>query len=66
MSKFTTYSRPYNSSILKDLEKIDKDIKEEKVKEKPDKEKLTILRQEQLLKGMQLNINNNRKNLIPW
>ena len=42
------YGNPYNPDVLKDLETIKGEIKDEMKKEEPDHEKLLELRQKQL------------------
>ena len=62
------YGTQFNPNVLKDLKKINEKIVEENEKEKPDKEMILKLRQELLMRGMELNtgyINNYRRN-IPW
>ena len=62
------YGTQFNPNGLKDLKKINEKIVEENEKEKPDKEMILKLRQELLMRGMELNtgyINNYRRN-IPW
>ena len=62
------YGTQFNPNVLKDLKKINEKIVEENEKEKPDKEMILKLKQEQLMRGMELNtgyINNYRRN-IPW
>ncbi len=62
------YGTQFNPNVLKDLKKINEKIREESKKDVPDKERILKLRQEQLMRGMELNtgyINNYRRN-IPW
>ena len=64
-----TYTRQFNSDIVKDLQKIDKKIKEEIYKNNPDKEKILKLRQQQFLRGMELgscDVSNFTRRFIPW
>lgn len=60
MSKFNAnyadYSM-YDSEVIQRLIEIDKKIKEEKSKEIVNEKKLTKLRMEQLMKGMELGYN---------
>lgn len=60
MSKFNAnyadYSM-YDSEVIQRLIEIDEKIKEEKSKEIVDEKKLTKLRMEQLMKGMELGYN---------
>lgn len=63
-----TYGYNFNPEALKKLQKINSEIDEENSKEIPDKDKLFQLRQEQLIRGMQLGQNwtNNFRRNIPW
>ena len=58
----------FNPDVVKDLEKFDEEIKEEKKKEKSDPQKLAELKMGKLMRGMQLTtgyINNYRRG-IPY
>jgi hypothetical protein len=48
------YGNPYNPDVLKDLEKIKKEMEDELKKEEPDKERLFELKEKQLMRGMEL------------
>lgn len=62
------YGYSFSPSVIKDLKELYNKIEEEEKKETPDNEKIVKLKQEHLLRGMQVNtsyINNYRRN-IPW
>lgn len=62
------YGYSFSPSVIKDLKELYNKIEEEEKKEAPDNEKIVKLKQEHLLRGMQINtsyINNYRRN-IPW
>jgi hypothetical protein len=64
-----TYSSQFNPEVVRDLQKIDKELNEEFDKYSPDKEKILKLRQQQLLRGMELGngyTNNFTRRFIPW
>lgn len=48
------YGNPYNPDVLKDLDKIKKEMEDEMKKEEPDQEKLLELKEKQLYRGMDL------------
>ena len=64
------YGNPYNPEVLKDLEKIKKEMEDEMKKENPDREKLLELKQKQSLRGMylQTDTRNGRtyRGMYPW
>lgn len=73
MSKFlaNTYSNPFDSGVLKDVDKIDKEIDEELKKEESgeeiDREKLLNLRMQKLYRGMEINSGMyNKWNRLPY
>jgi len=62
------YGYSFSPNVIKDLKELYNKIEEEEKKEAPDNEKIVKLKQEHLLRGMQINtsyINNYRRN-IPW
>lgn len=62
------YNIEFNPEVVKDLEKFDKEIKEENGKEKVDPQRLAELKMGKLMRGMQLTtgyINNYRRG-IPY
>ena len=62
------YGYSFSPSVIKDLKELYNKIEKKKKKETPDNEKIVKLKQEHLLRGMQVNtsyINNYRRN-IPW
>ena len=48
------YGNPYNPDVLKDLDKIKKDVEDEMKKENPDREKILELKQKEMMRGMEL------------
>ena len=45
------YGNPYNPEVLRDLDKIKKEVEEELEKDEPDKEKMLELKQREMLKS---------------
>lgn len=69
VTSIRTYASEFNPNVIKDLQKIDKELNEELDKYVPDKEKVFKLRQQQLLRGMELGsgyANNFNRRYIPW
>ena len=64
------YGNPYNPDVLKDLDKIKKDVEDEMKKENPDREKILELKQKEMMRGMELlsGTMNGRthRGLYPW